>query len=203
MRPTPDREDAAMTRTVHNLLYLLLFTGGIALAPAQETPLPVDPPADAPAVDRTASAVDTLARSGNHGRLIEALNAAGLASALSTLSPLTVFAPTDSAFSSTTYMSFSDLLKDENRGKLAELLRYHIVLGTFDTATLDARIEAGGGRAVLTTVQGGELVVQRSGSEYTVTDESNHTARITTSNLYQRNGVVQVVDQVLLPNTTP
>ena len=192
-----------MTRTVHTTLFLLLFSTGIALAPAQEVALPTDPPATAPAVASTVSAIDTLAGSGDHARLVEALNAAGLASALTTLSPLTVFAPTDSAFSSSTYMSFSDLLKEENRGKLAELLRYHIVSGTFDTATLDARIEAGGGRAVLTTVQGGELVVQRSGDEYTVTDESNHTARITTANLYQRNGVVQVVDQVLLHETAP
>jgi uncharacterized surface protein with fasciclin (FAS1) repeats len=100
-------------------------------------------------------------------------------------------------------MTFADLMREENRGKLAELLRYHIVAGTFDTATLDARIDAGGGRAVLATVQGGNLVVQRSAGEYTVTDATNHTARITTRDVYQRNGVVQVVDQVLMPNTPP
>jgi uncharacterized surface protein with fasciclin (FAS1) repeats len=203
MRPSPDREDAAMTRTVHTTLYLLLFTTGIALAPAQEVALPADPPATAPAAERTASTVDTLAASGDHARLLEALEAAGLSGSLASLSPLTVFAPTDSAFSSSTYMSYSDLLREENRGKLAELLRYHIVAGTFDTATLDARIEAGGGRAVLETVQGGTLVVQRSAGEYTVTDATNHTARITATDLYQRNGVVQVVDQVLMPVTAP
>lgn len=192
-----------MTRTVHTTLYLLLFTTGIALAPAQEVALPTDPPATTPAVDSQVSAIDTLAGSGDHARLVEALDAAGLASALTTLSPLTVFAPTDSAFSSSTYMTFSELLREENRGKLAELLRYHIVAGTFDSATLDARIEAGGGRAELTTVQGGILVVQRSADEYTVTDATNHTARITTANVYQRNGVVQVVDRVLMPDTAP
>ena len=95
----------------------------------------------------------------------------------------------------------SGLLKPENRGKLAELLRYHVVVGLFDTATLTAKIDAGGGTARLTTMQGGTLLVKRSGSEFTVTDASNHTARITAADRYQRNGVVQVVDQVLMPNT--
>jgi uncharacterized surface protein with fasciclin (FAS1) repeats len=199
-----------MNRTIHATLLSMLFATGVALAPAQQVALPTAPPATAAnppvggaATDRSTSAMDTLAASGDHQRLVEALNAAGLAGGLTALSPLTIFAPTDSAFSSTTYMTFADLMREENRGKLAELLRYHIVAGTFDTATLDARIDAGGGRAVLATVQGGNLVVQRSAGEYTVTDATNHTARITTRDVYQRNGVVQVVDQVLMPNTAP
>jgi uncharacterized surface protein with fasciclin (FAS1) repeats len=190
-----------MNRTIHASLLSLMFASGVALAPAQEVAIPVDPPASAPV--GAGSAVDALAASSDHKRLVEAINAAGLAGALDALSPLTVFAPTDSAFSSSTYMSFGDLMKDENRGRLVELLRYHIVAGAIDTASLDARIEAGGGSAVLTTVQGGLLTLRRSGDEYTVTDATNHTARITTRDVYQRNGVVQVVDQVLMPNTPP
>lgn len=189
-----------MDRSTHALLLSALFASGIALAPAQEIALPVDPPPAASA-DRTASAMDSLARTGNHARLVEALQSAGLGGALTALSPLTVFAPTDSAFSSSTYASSSDLLREENNGKLGKLLRYHIVAGVYDTATLDARIDAGGGRAVLATVQGGALVVQRSAGQYTVTDATNHTARITVANVYQRNGVLQVVDQVLMPDT--
>ncbi|MGH8029097.1 MAG: fasciclin domain-containing protein [Arenimonas sp.] len=199
-----------LTKTTHGVLLALMFTSGIALAPAQEVALPVDPPANAvnpvvggAAPDRTASAVESLARSSDHKRLVEALEAAGLTGAINAPNPLTVFAPTDAAFSSSTYMSFSDLMREENKGKLAELLRYHIVAGSFDTATLDARIDAGGGRAVLTTVQGANLVVQRSADQYTITDATNHTARITVANVYQRNGIVQVVDQVLMPTTTP
>jgi uncharacterized surface protein with fasciclin (FAS1) repeats len=199
-----------MNRNVHSAMLLVMFASGVAFAPAQEVALPTDPPAAAvnppvggAAADRSASVVETLERSGDHKRLVEALAAAGLGGAIGAMSPLTVFAPTDSAFSSSTYMSFSDLMREENRGKLAELLRYHIVAGTYDTATLDARIEAGGGRAVLTTVQGGALVVQRSADQYTVTDATNHTAHITVADVYQRNGVVQVVDQVLMPNTPP
>jgi uncharacterized surface protein with fasciclin (FAS1) repeats len=199
-----------MNRNVHAAMLLVMFASGVAFAPAQEIAVPAEPPAAAvnppvggAAPDRSASAVETLARSGDHKRLVEALEAAGLSGAIGALGPLTVFAPTDSAFSSSTYMTFSDLLREENRGRLAELLRYHVVAGTYDRATLDARIQAGGGRAVLTTVQGGALVVQRSADQYTVTDATNHTAHITVADVYQRNGVVQVVDQVLMPNTPP
>jgi uncharacterized surface protein with fasciclin (FAS1) repeats len=190
-----------MNRTMHATLLTLMFASGVALAPAQEVALPVDPPAAAPS--RPGTAIDALAASGEHKKMVEAINAAGLAGAMNAINPLTVFAPTDSAFSSSTYMSFSDLMKDDNRGKLVELLRYHVVAGAIDTASLDARIEAGGGSAVLTTVQGGTLTVRRSGDEYTITDATNHTARISTKDLYQRNGVVQVIDQVLMPNTPP
>ena len=192
-----------MNRPTHALLLTLLFTSGVALAPAQEVVLPVDPPATATPPERAATAVESLASTGDHKRLVQALEAAGLSGALD-LGPLTVFAPTDSAFSSSTYMSFSDLLKDENRGRLGELLRYHIVAGSYDTATLDARIDSGtDGRAVLTTVQGGSLVVTRSADEYIVTDATNHTARIVRADVYQRNGVLQVVDAVLRPNNPP
>ncbi len=190
-----------MNRPTHALLLSLLFVSGVALAPAQEVALPVDPPAAAPVP--AAGAIESLADTGDHKRLVEAIEAAGLASALGALSPLTIFAPTDSAFSSSTYMSFSDLLKEENRGRLGDLLRYHIVAGTLDTATLDARIDAGGGRAILTTVHGGNLIVQRSAEEYIITDATNHTAKIVAADLYQRNGVVQVVDAVLRPNNPP
>ena len=190
-----------MNRPTHALLLTLLFTSGVALAPAQEVVLPVDPPAQA---QNAAGAIESLASTGRHKRLVEALEAAGLTSALTSLSPLTVFAPTDSAFSSSNYMTFSDLLREENKGRLGELLRYHIVAGAIDTATLDAQIESGtDGRAVLKTVQGGSLVVQRSAGEYIITDATNHSAKIIVADVHQRNGVVQVVDAVLQPNNPP
>ena len=195
-------------------LPLLLLLGGAALAPAalaQEVVLPVDPPAaaattPAPVVggavmDRTATTIENLGNSSDHQRLVQALEAAGLAGALRALGPLTVFAPTDSAFSSTTYEDFDDLVKPENRGLLADLLRYHIVPGLLDTSTLDTRIEAGGGVAMLTTVLGKPLQVKRSGGQYTVTDATNHTARVTIGDVYQHNGIVHVVDMVLMPQT--
>jgi uncharacterized surface protein with fasciclin (FAS1) repeats len=187
---------------------LCLALLAVTAAVAQETPLPVDPPADAPSVvvggavmDRGAPAMDNLARSGDHARLSQALEAAGLAGTLRGGGPFTVFAPTDSAFSSSTYESFDELLKAENRGLLADLLRYHIVAGLFDIATLDARLDADSNRTMLTTVTGHALVVERSASGYTVTDATNHTARLTVTDAYQSNGVVHVVDRVLMPET--
>jgi uncharacterized surface protein with fasciclin (FAS1) repeats len=177
-------------------------------APAQEVVLPEEPPADAdnPSVagtpmDPAASALANLGNSPDHARLVQAFEAAGLSGAINAVGPLTIFAPTDSAFSSSTYANFDDLLKAENRGKLGALLRYHVVAGLYDRAALDARIDAGGGTGILETITGGRLQVRRSGGEYTLTDATNHTARITVADVYQRNGVVQVIDQVLMPDT--
>jgi uncharacterized surface protein with fasciclin (FAS1) repeats len=170
-------------------------------APATPATAPTPVVAPAPPVARDATFADNLAATGENARFAQALEAAGLGGTLGTGGPLTVFAPSDSAFSSTLYASFDDLLKPENRGKLAELLRYHVVAGLFDASTLDARIEAGGGTAGLITVQGAPLSIRKSGGEYTITDATNHTARITRADLYDRNGVVHVVDQVLMPKT--
>jgi uncharacterized surface protein with fasciclin (FAS1) repeats len=202
-------EVAAMNRPsplLASLLSGLMLFAGPAIA--QEVVLPEDPPADAEnpnvagaTMDRTASALTNLGNSPDHARLVQAIEAAGLSSAFDAIGPLTIFAPTDSAFSSSTYDNIDDLLKPENRGKLGALLRYHVVAGLFDRAALDARIEAGGGTGNLETITGGMLLVRKSGGEYTITDATNHTARITVADVYQRNGVVQVIDQVLMPDT--
>ena len=196
-----------MTRC-HKLLPLLVLVGA-SLAPfavAQDNiVLPVDPPAnvDNPRVgnafmDRDATILDNLAKSNDHARMLQALDAAGLESALRAMGPLTVFAPTDSAFMS--YDAADDLLKEENRGKLANLLRYHVVAGSYDRATLDALIDEGSdGVAILNTVLGKKISVRRSVRDYTVTDVTNNTATITVADVYQSNGVMHVVDAVLMP----
>jgi len=197
-----------MTRR-HPLLPLLLLLAGTTIAPAAisqaNVVLPVDPPAnvDNPrvggaAMDRSATIMDNLARSGDHSRFVEALEAAGLTGALRAGGPITVFAPTDSAFAS--YDSAGDLLKEENRGKLLDLLRYHVVAGTYDRANLDARIDAGSdGVANLATVLGKRIGVSRSVRVYTLTDATNNTATITIGDVYQGNGVMHVIDAVLMP----
>jgi uncharacterized surface protein with fasciclin (FAS1) repeats len=209
MAATADCEVAAM-KLSSPLLASVTFALALAAGPsfAQELVLPEDPPADAEnpnvagaTMDRNASALTNLGNSPDHARLVQAIEAAGLSGAINAIGPLTIFAPTDSAFSSTTYDDLDELLKPENRGRLGALLRYHVVAGLYDRATLDARIEAGGGTGNLDTISGGTLQVRRSGGEYTITDATNHTARITVADVYQRNGVVQVIDQVLMPDT--
>jgi uncharacterized surface protein with fasciclin (FAS1) repeats len=188
-----------MNKLLPTVLVLALLPAFVIAQDAPVTePAPTPPAVDTP--DRSRTLVENLARYDDNARLSRAIAASGLADALGALGPLTVFAPTDSAFSSSLYADYDDLLKPENRGMLAELLRYHIVSGLLDTATLTAKIEAGGGATKLQTIQGGTLVVTRSGNDFLVTDATNHTAHITRTDLYQRNGIVQVVDQVLMPN---
>jgi uncharacterized surface protein with fasciclin (FAS1) repeats len=185
--------------TIAKTTCLLLLCAMPCMAPAQ-TPTPVVAPTPpvTTSPDRERTVVENIALYDEHSKLSAAIEAAGLADALGALGPLTIFAPTDSAFSSTVNVTYSELLAPENRGKLAELLRYHVVPGLLDFATLDAKIQAGGGKAKLGTVQGSLLTVQRDGEDIIVTDATNHSARIIRADLYQRNGVVQVVDRVLM-----
>ena len=91
-------------------------------------------------------------------------------------------------------------MKPENKGTLDKILTYHVVPGRLDSRMLDQQIAAGGGRAVLKTVHGEPLTVQGSGKNLMVTDEKGGSARITIADVYQSNGVIQVVDKVLIPN---
>jgi uncharacterized surface protein with fasciclin (FAS1) repeats len=111
-----------------------------------------------------------------------------------------VFAPTNTAFAALPAGTVDTLLKPENKDALDKILTYHVVPGRLDSRMLDQQITMGGGKAVLKTVQGEPLTVQGSGRNLTVTDEKGGTARITIADVYQSNGVIQVVDKVLLPN---
>ena len=91
------------------------------------------------------------------------------------------------------------MLKPENKAALAGVLTYHVVPGALDSKALMAQIKAGGGSATLTTVQGGKLSVTASGKMLMVTDAAGNTAHVTIANVYQKNGVILVVDKVLLP----
>lgn len=91
------------------------------------------------------------------------------------------------------------LLKPENKEKLTQVLTYHVVPGKLDAATLLAQIKAGGGSAKLTTVQGETLIAKTRGGKVTLTDSKGNTAHVTTADVMQRNGVIHVVDKVLMP----
>jgi uncharacterized surface protein with fasciclin (FAS1) repeats len=188
----------------HVLSTVLAASLAAAASVVAQAPTPAGAPIVAPLpppLAGNATFAHRLAGTGENARFAKALDAAGLDGMLAAAGPLTVFAPNDSAFSSSLYASFDDLLKPENHGKLAELLRYHMVAGLYDAAALDARIAAGNGVADLVTVQGNRLGVRRSAGEYTITDATNHTAHVTRADLYERSGVVHVVDQVLMPDT--
>ena len=144
--------------------------------------------------------VENAVNSKDHTTLVAAVKAAGLVETLSGPGPFTVFAPTNEAFAMLPPGTVQTLLKPANKAKLTQILTYHVVPGALDSAALRAKVEAGGGKAMLTTVEGETLTIEANGpSNLVVVDETGHTAQITTYDVYQSNGVIQVIDRVLLP----
>ena len=111
-----------------------------------------------------------------------------------------MFAPTNAAFAALPAGTVGTLLRPENKDTLDKILTYHVVSGRLDSATLDQQIANGGGKAVLKTIQGEPLTVQGTGKNLIITDEKGSTAHVTIADVYQSNGVIQVIDRVLLPN---
>ena len=147
----------------------------------------------------TKDIVDNAVNSKDHTTLVAAVQAAGLVATLKSPGPFTVFAPTNAAFAALPAGTVDTLLKPENKGTLTSILTYHVVPGALDSKKLDAQIKAGGGKAKLKTVQGEILTVSGKGKNLQVADAKGNVARITISNVYQKNGVILVIDKVLLP----
>lgn len=157
--------------------------------------------AEAPAMDTAASGtvVEVASGSPDHTTLVTAVQAAGLVDTLNGAGPFTVFAPTNAAFDKLPAGTVDGLLKPEAKEDLSGVLTYHVVSGNVDAATLTQQIEAGGGSATLTTVQGGTLTARADGGTVTLTDAKGNTATVTTADLKGSNGVIHVIDTVLMP----
>ncbi|WP_199268789.1 fasciclin domain-containing protein [Cognatiluteimonas profundi] len=143
--------------------------------------------------------IDNAVNSKDHTTLVAAVQAAGLVDTLKGPGPFTVFAPTNAAFAALPAGTVDTLLKPENKATLSKILTYHVVSGRLDSAALAERIRAGGGSATLTTVQGEPLKVGMQGGLVVLTDTKGHTSTVTTADVYQKNGVIHVVDSVLMP----
>jgi uncharacterized surface protein with fasciclin (FAS1) repeats len=138
--------------------------------------------------------------SADHTTLVAAVKAAGLVDTLNGKGPFTVFAPTNEAFGMLPAGTVDSLVKPENKPTLTKVLTYHVVPGDYDTTRLRAMILAGNGTATLTTVEGGKLWLMMNGSaNISVKDEKGNLADITIADVHQSNGVIQVVDHVLMP----
>lgn len=148
---------------------------------------------------QTKDIVDNAVNSKDHTTLVAAVKAAGLVETLKSPGPFTVFAPTNAAFGALPAGTVDTLLKPENKGKLTTVLTYHVVSGRLDGKALIAKIEAGKGKAQLTTVQGATLTAKRKGDAIMVTDAKGNTANVSIANVYQKNGVIHVIDKVLMP----
>ena len=143
--------------------------------------------------------VDNAVNSKDHTTLVAAVKAAGLVDTLKSPGPFTVFAPTNTAFAALPAGTVDTLLKPENKAALTKVLTYHVVAGRMDAATLMAAIQAGGGKAQLKTVAGGSLWASMSTGNVMLTDEKGDTASVTIADVMQSNGVIHVIDKVMLP----
>ena len=144
--------------------------------------------------------VENAVNSADHTTLVAAVKAAGLVDTLQGPGPFTVFAPTNAAFAALPPGTVSTLLEPQNKATLTKVLTYHVVPGHYDFADLQKLIMQGGGKATLKTVEGAPLTLTMNGPHnIDVTDVKGDTAQITTYDVNQSNGVIQVIDKVLLP----
>ena len=143
--------------------------------------------------------VENAVNSRDHTTLVAAVQAAGLVETLSSPGPFTVFAPTNAAFGKLPAGTVETLTQPANRAALTKILTYHVVAGRITATDLVAQIAAGGGRATLATVQGGRLTATLSGDHVIVTDAAGGRSMVTIADVLQSNGVIHVVDTVLMP----
>ena len=159
-----------------------------------------DPNVGGAAMFPTKNIVENAVNSKDHTTLVAAVKAAGLVDTLEGPGPFTVFAPTNEAFAKLPTGTVDTLLKPENKDQLVKILTYHVVAGKVSSKELVKLIKSGGGKAMLKTVAGGTLTASLQGSKVVLTDEKGGTATVTIADVYQSNGIIHVVDAVLLPN---
>jgi len=159
-----------------------------------------DPEVGGAAMYPSKNIVQNAVNSQDHTTLVAAVKAAGLVDTLSGAGPFTVFAPTNEAFAKLPAGTVDTLLKPENKDQLVKTLTYHVVAGRLSGKDIAALIKQGGGKAELKTVSGGTLTASMQMGKLILTDEKGGTATVTIANVYQSNGVIHVIDAVLLPN---
>ena len=148
----------------------------------------------------TKDIIDNAVNSADHTTLVAAVKAAGLVQTLKGSGPFTVFAPTNEAFAKLPAGTVDTLLKPENKDTLTKVLTYHVVAGRLSAVEIKRQIREGNGQATLKTVSGGSLTAMMQGKNIVLKDEKGGTSTITIPNVFQSNGVIHVVDSVVLPN---
>ena len=187
-----------MKRTVYALFLAAALVTPFALSASAKDNNPM---VGGAAMYRTKNIVENAMNSADHTTLVAAVKAAGLVDTLRGKGPFTVFAPTNAAFDKLPTGTVGTLLEPQNKGMLTKVLTYHVVAGKYDAKKLMQLIKKGGGEATLRTVSGGTLTARMNGmSGVSITDEKGGTSNVTTANVYQKNGVIHVVDTVLMPS---
>lgn len=152
------------------------------------------------AMYKTKNIVENAVNSADHTTLVAAVKAAGLVDTLASAGPFTVFAPVNSAFEKLPAGTVETLLKPENKATLTKILTYHVVAGNLDSSAVIKAIKKGNGKAELTTVAGGKITAMLEGKKVVIMDEKGGKSYVTIADVRQSNGVIHVVDSVLLPN---
>jgi uncharacterized surface protein with fasciclin (FAS1) repeats len=180
--------------------FAIVLLSVVTLAAASAIAGSKDPMVGGAEMYPTKDIVDNAVNSADHTTLVAAVKAAGLVDTLKGPGPFTVFAPTNEAFAKLPAGTVDTLLKPENKDMLTKILTYHVVAGRISGSDLKKQIEAGGGQATLKTVSGGTLTAMMKGKNIELKDEKGDVSTVTIANVFQSNGVIHVVDTVLLPN---
>src|SRR5580698_7529108 len=159
-----------------------------------------DPTVGGAAMYPSKTIVENAVNSPINKTLVAAVKAGGLVDTLNSPGPFTVFAPTNDAFAKLPAGTVDTLVKPENKATLDKILTYHVVAGRISSKQLAAMIKKGGGKATLKTVQGEDLVASMMGDKIMLTDAKGGMSTITTADVFQSNGVIHVVDTVLMPS---
>jgi uncharacterized surface protein with fasciclin (FAS1) repeats len=189
------------TRILASAALLVSTSFGVALADSMMSGSMKmsDPMVGGAAMYPSKTIVANAVNSKDHTTLVAAVKAAGLVATLSGPGPFTVFAPTNEAFDKLPKGTVATLVKPANKALLTKILTYHVIAGKFDSKAIAAKIAAGGGKATLKTVEGEPLTASMSGGKLILTDAKGGKSTVTIADVYQSNGVIHVVDTVLMP----
>ncbi len=192
----PETKKPTMKKSILKLSMIALMLVGVQSLKAQKTVM-----VGGEQMYPMKNIIENAVNSKDHTTLVAAVKAAGLVETLQGSGPFTVFAPTNAAFDKLPEGTVATLLKPENKQMLTTVLTYHVVAGKMDADTIVKAIKKGNGKAVLTTVSGGKLTAMMNGERnVTLTDEKGNTSNISVYDVYQSNGVIHVIDTVVLPN---
>jgi uncharacterized surface protein with fasciclin (FAS1) repeats len=180
-------------------LLTLMAVAALAITSITATAQKKDPDVGGAPMYPSKTIVQNAVNSPVHKTLVAAVKAAGLVDTLNSPGPFTVFAPTDDAFAKLPAGTVDNLVRPENKATLTRILTYHVVPGTYSTGKLKHEIKAHGGSFKLKTVDGDDLTFTWDNNMIKITDDKGGSANITTADVFQSNGVIQVIDSVLMP----
>ena len=187
-------------KSLFRLTLVAVFTVmSISVASAQMMGSSDNPMVGGAPMYKTKNIVENAVNSKDHTTLVAAVKAAGLVDTLASKGPFTVFAPVNSAFDALPAGTLDSLLKPENKATLTKVLTYHVIAGNYDSKAIAKAIKAGNGKAEFTTVAGGKLWAMMDGNALVLMDEKGGRSRVTIADVRQSNGVIHVVDSVVLP----